>query len=401
MLDKMPLETRPAAVILDPIGGISGDMFIAAMLDAWPALAEPVLATIRQAGLPPDVIVSLVARQSEGMAAAGFTVSGGSEAPSGDYRAFRERLESADLPASIRRHALGILKLLAEAEAAVHAVPVDDVHFHELADWDTQADIVGAAAIVDLLGATSWHCRPLPPGSGTVAAAHGLLPLPAPAVAQLLTGFAFRADDGIPGERVTPTGAAILRYLDAKDGDAPAGTLVANGAGAGTRTLRGVPNVLRVLGLSAAAQASETILVMEFDIDDQSPEETAVALDNLRAVAGIRDVATFQGLGKKGRWLQAVRILAEPTEREAVIDAIFSETTTLGLRMRQESRMTLRRREVVVEGDAGRTRVKVAERPSGLTAKAESDDVARHGKGAAGRARLRRSAAHRALKSEE
>jgi uncharacterized protein (TIGR00299 family) protein len=401
MPDKMALESRPSAVILDPIGGISGDMFVAAMLDAWPALAEPVLATIRQAGLPPDVTVELVERQSDGIAAAGFIVSGGAAAPSGDYRAFRARLESADLPASVCRHALGILRLLAEAEAAVHAVPVDEVHFHELADWDTQADIVGAAAIIDLIGAASWHCRPLPPGSGTVSAAHGLLPLPAPAVAQLLTGFAFRADDGIPGERVTPTGAAILRYLGAGNGEAPAGTLVASGAGAGTRTLRGVPNILRVLGLSAAAQASETILVIEFDIDDQSPEETAIALDNLRAVAGVRDVATFQGLGKKGRWLQAVRILAEPTEREAFIDAIFRETTTLGLRMRQESRMTLRRREVVVEGDAGRTRVKVAERSSGRTAKAESDDVARHGKGAAGRARLRRSATHRALKSEE
>ena len=113
----------------------------------------------------------------------------------------------------------------------------------------------------------------------------------------------------------------------------------------------------------------------------------------------MRDVATFQGLGKKGRWLQAVRIMAEPAARDAVVEAIFSETTTLGLRLREESRVTLPRREVVVDSETGPTRVKLAERPTGITAKAESDDVAR-AKRASGRARVRRSAARRALESE-
>ena len=392
-------ETRPAAIVLDPIGGVSGDMFVAAMLDAFPALVGPVLDAIGRAGLPPEVKVALVKRRSGGIAASGLSFEGALEAPSGDYRAFRARLYAAELPASVRRHALGILKLLAEAEAEIHSVPVDDVHFHEISDWDTQADIVGAAAMIDALDDVSWHCRPLPLGSGTIKVAHGLLPLPAPATALLLKGFAFRADDGIPGERITPTGAAILRYLEAAGCDAPAGKLVATGAGAGTRQLRGAPNILRVLALAEVTLATESILVIEFDIDDQSPEETAIALDNLRAVAGVRDVATFQGLGKKGRWVQAVRIMTEPSARDAVSEAIFSETTTLGLRLRQESRVTLRRRDVVVEGESGPVRVKLAERPTGVTAKAESDDVAR-AKGAAGRARVRKSATRRALESE-
>jgi pyridinium-3,5-bisthiocarboxylic acid mononucleotide nickel chelatase len=394
----MPDE-RPAAIVLDPIGGVSGDMFVAALLDAFPALVEPVLEAMRRAGLPPEVKVALVKRRSGGIAAAGLAFEGALQAPSGDYRAFRARLEAADLSAPIRRHALCILALLAEAEAAIHAVPVDDVHFHEISDWDTQADIVGAAAIVDALGDVSWHCRPLPLGSGAVKAAHGLLPVPAPATALLLKGFAFRADDGIAGERVTPTGAAILRYLAAANAGVPAGKLLATGTGAGTRQLRGAPNILRVLALSAITQSAESILVVEFDVDDQSPEETAIALDNLRAVAGVRDVATFQGLGKKGRWLQAVRVMAEPAARDAVVEAIFSETTTLGLRLREESRVTLPRREVVVDSETGPTRVKLAERPTGITAKAESDDVAR-AKRASGRARVRRSAARRALESE-
>lgn len=391
----------PSSIVLDPIGGISGDMFVAGMLDAFPELAQPVLALMRSAGLPAGMSVALAKRVNGGIAAAGLEFAGSVKAPSGDYPAFRKRLEQAELPPAVRRHAMGILALLAEAEAAVHGIAADDVHFHEIADWDTQADIIGASAIIDRLGEAKWSCRPLPLGSGTIKAAHGVLPLPAPATAHLLKGYAFRADDGGPGERVTPTGAAILRYLGAASIDASAGTLVASGYGAGTRQLAGIPNVLRVLGLSAVAEPGEPILVVEFEVDDQSPEETAIALDHLRAIPGVRDVATFQGLGKKGRWVQSVRILADPLQRESVAVAIFSETTTLGLRLRQEQRLTLSRREVVVDEEAGPVRVKVANRPGRKTAKAEADDVAVRGRGARGRQAIRRSATSRALEHED
>jgi uncharacterized protein (TIGR00299 family) protein len=398
----MRADPLPSLVILDPVGGVSGDMFIAAALDAWPRFAEPVLRAIAESGLPPGCEVSLVQRRSGGLAAAGFVFEGNAAAPSGAYPVLRRRLAEAPLSPSIRDHALAILALLAEAEAAVHRVPIESVHFHELADWDTQADIVGAAAIIDLLAETRWQCRKLPLGSGTVRAAHGLLPVPAPAAAHLLAGFTFRADDGIEGERVTPTGAAILRYLKAGSAeDGLPGTLVASGMGAGSRQLPGIPNVLRLLGFAAAGPAGDTVLVIEFDIDDQSPEDLATGLDHLRGMPGVRDIATFAGIGKKGRWLQAVRVMADPALRDAVVGAIFEETTTLGLRLRHEQRAVLARRTVVVEDESGPVRVKLAERGARRTGKAEADDVATRAGGASGRARARRSAVGRALREPE
>ncbi|HUH83462.1 MAG TPA: LarC family nickel insertion protein [Stellaceae bacterium] len=392
----------PSLVVLDPVGGVSGDMFIAAMLDGWPGLAPAVLQAINRSGLPPGSQASLVERRSGGLAGAGFVFEGSAAAPSGSYPAFRQRLAAAPLSPSIRDHALAILALLAEAEATVHRVPIERVHFHELADWDTQADLVGAAAIIDLLQGARWHCRPLPLGSGTVRSAHGLLPVPAPATAHLLADFAFRADDGAPGERVTPTGAAILRYLAPRfAGDGAPGKLLATGTGAGTRQLPGIPNILRVLGFAAAESPGDAVLVIEFDIDDQSPEELATGLDRLRLVSGVRDVATFAGIGKKGRWLQAVRVMADPAHRDAVVAAVFEETSTLGLRLRREERAVLARQTVVVEDESGPLRVKVAERRGGRTGKAEADDIAERGGGAEARARLRRSAVARALRAAE
>jgi pyridinium-3,5-bisthiocarboxylic acid mononucleotide nickel chelatase len=398
----MRADPLPSLVVLDPIGGVSGDMFIAAVLDAWPRFAEPVLRAIGNSGLPRQCKFSLVQRHSGGLAGAGFVFEGNASAPSGAYPDLRQRLAEAPLSPSIREHALAILGALAEAEAAVHRVPIESVHFHELADWDTQADIVGAAAIIDLLAETRWHCRPLPLGSGTVRAAHGLLPVPAPAAAHLLAGFAFRADDGMPGERVTPTGAAILRYIAPRcAGDGPPGTLVASGMGAGSRQLPGIPNVLRVLGFAAAEPVGDTVLVIEFDVDDQSPEDLATGLERLRGTPGVRDVATFSGIGKKGRWLQAVRVMADPAHRDAVVGAVFEQTTTLGLRLRHEQRAVLARRTVVVEDESGPVRVKLADRPGRRTGKAEADDVAARTGGATGRARARSSAVARALRAAE
>jgi pyridinium-3,5-bisthiocarboxylic acid mononucleotide nickel chelatase len=398
----MEAHSLPSFIILDPVGGVSGDMFIAAILDAWPSLTEPVFDALRNSSLPATARVSLVERHSNGLAGRGFVFEGKSAAPTGAYSVIRRRLSDADLSAPIRAHALSILRLLAEAEAAVHRVAIDDVHFHELADWDTQADIVAAAAVIDRLAGARWHCRPLPLGTGTVRTAHGLLPMPAPAAAQLLAGFAFRGDDGVPGERVTPTGAAILRHLAPRfdAGESP-GILIATGIGAGSRQLPGIPNVLRVLGFTAG-QSADDVLVIEFDIDDQSPEELATGLERLRLVPGVRDVATFQGIGKKARWLQAVRVMADPALRDAVVAAVFDETATLGVRLRREERAVLARRTVVVtDDDDGSVRVKVAERLGRRTAKPEADDIAARGQGAEGRARLRRTAIDRALRATE
>jgi pyridinium-3,5-bisthiocarboxylic acid mononucleotide nickel chelatase len=397
----MAATARPSLIVLDPVGGAAGDMFIAAALDAWPAFKEPVFKAIHDSNLPAGYEARLVERQSGGLAASGFT-SQAPGTPSGEYVDFRRRLAEAPLPEAVRKHALGLLALLAEAESAVHRVPVEQVHFHELADWDTQADIVGAAAIMDLLDGARWHIRPLPLGSGLIGAAHGRLPVPPPAAAHLLKGFEFRPDDGGPGERITPTGAAILRYLALNaPGESPSGTLVAIGTGAGTKTLPGIPNVLRLLAFAAGEAGTDSVLVVEFDIDDQAPEDLATGLDRLRAMAGVRDVVSFQGIGKKGRWVQAVRIMADPGQRDSVVAAVFVETTTLGLRLRREERAVLARRTVTIEEESRPIRVKLAQRGSRRTGKAEADDVAAIADGAEGRARLRRTAVRRALKAGE
>jgi len=392
----------PAHILLDPLGGFAGDMFIAAALDAWPELERPVLEAIGASGLPRGWEATVRRTEKAGLAARAFHCAGPRDAPaSGRYRDFRERLAAAPLGAATRRHALGLLELLGEAEAQVHGVARDSVHFHELADWDTQADLVGAARLIEQLEGTRWFCRPLPLGGGVVRGAHGPLPVPAPATTWLLEGFAWR-EDGIAGERVTPTGAAILRYLGAEPPPAASlGRLAASGAGAGTRELPGIPNILRLLAFAAADRLADSLLVIEFEIDDQTPEDLARGLDRLRALAAVRDVVLFQGIGKKGRPLQSVRLLAEAEGRESVLDAIFRETTTIGLRLREEQRVLLSRRVVTVSAGDRRVRVKLAERPGGgLSGKAEADDIAEAGDAAARQA-LRAAAVRQALADEE
>jgi uncharacterized protein (TIGR00299 family) protein len=394
--------TSPRHILVDPIGGLAGDMFIAAALDTWPDFEQPVLRAIRDSGLPRGWEVGLRRTEKGGLGAGVFRCNGPREAPpSGRYRDFHQRLGAAPLSAATRRHALGMLELLGDAEAKVHGVPRDSVHFHELADWDTQADLVGAACVIELLGEVSWFYRPLPLGGGVVRSAHGLLPVPAPATAVLLDGFACR-DDGIAGERVTPTGAAILRYLRAQPPPVAAlGRLLAAGAGAGTRDLPGIPNILRILAFAASERLTDSLLVIEFDVDDQSPEDLARGLDRLRDLDAVRDVVLFQGIGKKGRPLHSIRLLAEAAGREGVLDAIFRETTTIGLRLRDEQRVILPRRLVTVSAGGRQIRVKLTERPNSTpSGKADADDVAEGGDAAARQA-LREAAVAQALNDEK
>jgi uncharacterized protein (TIGR00299 family) protein len=298
----------------------------------------------------------------------------------------------------VRDRAIAIFTGLAEAEAAVHGVAVDEVHFHELADWDSVADIVGAASLIEALGASSWSTGPLPLGRGRVVTRHGPLPVPAPATAHLLRGLAVH-DDGIAGERVTPTGAAILRHLQPTAG-LPAGPwrLLSTGHGFGTRVLSGISNVLRVVTYERveSGRSDERVAVIAFEIDDQSAEELAVGLEALRAAPGVLDVVQLPAFGKKGRLATQIQLLARPERLDAVIDRCFAETTTIGLRWRIETRAVLAREVVSVAAPDREVAVKVVTRPDGgRTAKAEVDQVA--GDGHAARAGGRRAAEARAL----
>lgn len=365
---------RPGAglhVHLDAAGGVAGDMFVAAMLSARPDLAERVLADAA-AVLPAGLSPRLEPGTSGGIAVLRLALAG---APAdghhhADYPSLAARIDAAPLAEGTAEAACAILARLAEAEAEVHGIPVARVHFHELADWDSLMDVVAAGSIAAALAGASWSVSDLPLGGGMVRTAHGLLPVPAPATARLLRGFRFR-DDGIPGERVTPTGAAIIAHLA---GSArPGGTLRAAGEGAGTRELPGMPNILRALVFERAeALTGDEVAVLTFDVDDMTGEEIAVAVDRLRAAPGVLDVTLAARSGKKGRPVTEFRLLARPGEEHAVGRLCLLETSTLGLRLGRERRVVLPR----TEADAGGVSSKRAVRPDGtVTAKAASDDL--------------------------
>ncbi|MGH6943789.1 MAG: nickel insertion protein, partial [Geminicoccaceae bacterium] len=186
---------------LDPLGGLAGDMFLAAVLDTFPEFEAGTIDAMRAAGLPEAWRVDLVPHHDGAFAGRRLVIEGPEgrrDAPAGAFGEIRARVAGAPLERPVRERALAIFALLADAEAAVHGIAVEEVHFHELADWDSLADIVGAAWLIDALGGASWSCAALPRGGGRVETRHGPLPVPAPATARLLEGFSM-VDDGIAG----------------------------------------------------------------------------------------------------------------------------------------------------------------------------------------------------------
>lgn len=377
------------AIRLDAVGGIAGDMFAAAMVDALPDLRDRVLADAA-AVLPPGTGTPVF---TSGTSAGVHCLRFGLSDPIGDdhdhhhhhhhhaHAGFRDmvaRLSAAALSPGTAAHATAILRHLAEAEAAIHHVAVDDVHFHEIGDWDSLMDVTAAGSVAAALEGARWSVSALPRGDGLVRTRHGLLPVPAPATARLLEGFTWR-DDGIGGERVTPTGAAILRHLvGTASGRGVFGRLQGTGTGAGTREIPGQPNILRatLFAPSADEPSEEDILVLSFEIDDMTAEEIGVAADRLRTASGVRDLVLIPAIGKKGRPVHTFRLLVEPTARDAVAEACFIETATIGLRWQAARRAVLPRARKEGRGDASAVRVKTVTRPSGSSRKAESDDLA-------------------------
>jgi len=421
----------------DPVGGMAGDMAIAALLDAFPQLEAGMLAAIRAAGLPAEWRTTLAPHRDHALTGKRFLVEiGGDRQDPVDlphvhgpgcghdhphehghghehdhghahlhhhqghtpFREIRQRLMGSALDKAVARRAVQIFALLADAEAKVHGYEdLDEVSFHELGEWDSIADIVGAAYLIETIGAASWSVAPLPLGSGRVRSAHGLLPVPAPATALLLRGFATFADE-LKGERVTPTGAAILKHLACAPGVGVAPRrLVGTGIGFGTKVFPGISNVVRVLVFEDAVAAApwqwEPIVTIAFEVDDQTPEDLAAGLERLRTVEGVRDVVQSPVLGKKNRLATRVQLVVAGEARDAAIAACFAETTTIGLRVGEERRAVLVRREDRVGG----LRVKRVRRPDGsVTAKADIDDA---GGSAAAREKARRAAEEQALQS--
>jgi hypothetical protein len=379
---------------LDAVGGVAGDMFIAAVLDAFPNLSDGLLAAIRTAGFPRDVTMKITAHKDHALTGLRFIVddSGHDSTPHRhtDFANIRQLLENSQIETDVRRHAVGIFSLLAEAEAKVHGTTVDEVTFHEIGEWDSIADIVGAAYLITQLAA-DWSVSPVPIGRGGIQSVHGYLPVPTPATALLLEGFEC-FDDGVTGERVTPTGAAILRYLTAnRSNDGGTRRLLASGTGFGSRQFPGLSNVLRLIAFEVIGSAGRPGRVAEvlFEVDDQSPEDLAIGLDRLRAHPAVWDVLQVPAFGKKSRIAAHIRVLADPAQLQEVCEVCLEETTTIGLRYQVLERMTLSRRRLTIDADGQQVRVKIVQRQNDTTRKAEADDLATVSGGRSGRDRIR------------
>jgi uncharacterized protein (TIGR00299 family) protein len=376
------------AVQLDAVGGIAGDMFVAALLDARPDLRARVLADAscvlpRAAGTPmleegiSGGLRCLRFRLADVSASASHAPA---HAPGGHgygeqahYKTMASRIGSASLAPGTAAQALAMLRLLAEAEAAIHGVPLDAVHFHEISDWDSLMDLVAAGSIVAALPDADWAVSALPRGGGHVRTQHGFLPVPAPATTHLLRGFPWY-DDGIAGERVTPTGAAILRHLVRCPGINASGVMGPSGFGAGTRELPGQPNILRACLFTAGEPTpTDEVIVLSFDVDDMTGEELAHAASELRRMDGVLDLALIPALGKKGRPVQIVRLLVQPDHQETVAQACLVETSTLGLRWHKERRLVIPR--TLTRDCRTGLRIKTALRATGPTHKVEHDDL--------------------------
>ncbi len=395
---------------LDPVGGIAGDMFAAAILDAFPEHAPGAVAAAQ--ALAP-VRASLIAHKDHVLAGSRFSVGPAELDDHGHHdhghhdhehqphnahhhhahwSDIRDAIARSTLPEAVRAHALGIFTHLAEAEAKVHGIPPDQVAFHEVGAADSIADILAAAYLIVALGEPSWSISPLPLGGGMVKTAHGTLPVPAPATALLLQGLATR-HDGVEGERVTPTGAAILRHL--QPGVRPSGRMAKSGIGFGTRLLPGMSNCLRLLAFETEAPITapthRELLVVTFEVDDQSGEDLAAGVAHLRALPGVHDVLLLQAFGKKNRPATQLQVLAAPDQADAVVAACFAQTTTIGLRTQIVAARALPRRIETTDIDGRPVRVKISARPEGETGKAEADDLAA-GFTHAERVRLRRRA---------
>lgn len=388
---------------LDAIGGIAGDMFLAALIDARPELAAVVTAAIDGLATPEGLTVAAVAHRDGTFAGTRFAVQRPHEHPHRTLDDVLALIGAGGLAPAVGGRAADMFRRLAAAEARVHGIDIANVHLHEVSGWDSIADIVGAAAAIEALGIGSCSVSDLPLGSGRVRSAHGPLPVPAPATAALLDGYRF-VDDGHPGERVTPTGAVILRHLEAtQDGPVGGRRIAGQGFGFGTRTMDGLSNVLRALLLGTGGPGTDRDRVGEvaFEVDDQSAEDLAQGLDRLRDNPHVLDVIQSPAFGKKGRLAVAIRVLCAPAAMDEVADACLSETATLGVRLGLAERRVLARRMVTVQVHGRPIRVKVADRPDGSrTAKAEAEDLAGAGS-AVERRRLAQAAERTALDEDE
>jgi hypothetical protein len=343
---------------IDAFSGISGDMTVGALLDAG-APADALLDALRSLDTGAEYEVERTRRG--GMAASKFHVilSESSNSAHRHLDHILTMIDQAPISDRAKADASRVFQQLGEAEARVHGIPIERVHFHEVGAADSIADIVGACVAFDLLGVEEIHSSAINVGSGTVKTEHGVLPVPAPATAELLKGRPIYSR-GPAIELTTPTGAALAATLSANFGGPPAMSVHSIGYGAGDHDFKDHANVLRVL-IGEASGAAEAMLVsvMEANIDDSSPQVLGYALERLLE-AGALDAAILPLQMKKNRPGALLQVIARPEHREKLARIIFAETSTLGLRIYSAERRVLLREAVEVTTPFGKVRGKLS-----------------------------------------
>lgn len=330
---------------LDCIGGAAGDMLLGALLDAG---AEVDLSAF-------DLQIERGTVDRHGITAVTTTITGAAEQPHRDWGTIRDLIAAAGLPARAEARAQEAFRRLAIAEGRIHGIEAERVHFHEVGAIDAIGEIVGVALALESLNVDRVLCSPLPVGRGFVQAAHGTLPLPAPATLELLKGAPIHGVE-LELELVTPTGAALVAALAEGYGPLPRMTVAGTGYGSGTRDLKPFPNVVRaILGTETG---SGTVSLIEANLDDLLPE---LAPDAATACfrAGALDVWTTPAGFKHGRPGFVLSALARPEAQRAVIEAMLRETSTLGVRVAHLDRVELERDFLTVEVAGEPVRIKV------------------------------------------
>jgi uncharacterized protein (TIGR00299 family) protein len=367
---------------LDCSSGISGDMFLAALIDA---------------GLPVDRLFAELKKIPLGFyefkrtrVVRGNLVGGRVEIrvpgpqPERKLADIQGLLERASLPEKSREEALKVFNRLAEVEGKLHNLPPGEVHFHEVGAVDAIVDIVGTCVGLELLAVSELVCSPLNVGGGRVEAAHGSLPVPAPATAELLKGIPIYSS-GVEGELVTPTGAALVATLASSFGPLPAMKVETIGCGAGDKDYPGHPNLVRLLlgqSLEAVkpqpgAAGDELVSIVEANVDDMSPQLYGYLMEQALA-AGALDITCGPVQMKKNRPGLLLSILCPPERSDALAQLLFEQTTTIGVRIYEARRKVLERELVTVETPYGAVKVKVARREGKvLNVAPEYDDCQR------------------------
>ncbi len=360
----------------DCFSGISGDMILGALVDAGGRI-EVLRAELEKLNLPGYEITALKVARS-GIAASKVHVClDQKEQPARRLSDIRSLINASALSPAIRQKSIAIFERLAESEARVHGITPDQVHFHEVGAVDAIVDIVGSVIGLETLGITKIIASPVNLGSGTVITAHGELPVPAPATADLLKGIPAYGSS-IPFELTTPTGAAILTTLGSGFGPMPAINISRIAHGAGGRDIEGRPNVLRLMiGEPAVSYDEDTSVVIETNIDDMNPQVYDYLIEKLMAL-GAQDAFLTPVFMKKSRPGVLLSVLTDRAKTDDVLDTIFRETTSIGVRIREVGRRKLSREIREVETAFGKVRIKISTRGDEImTVTPEYDDCKR------------------------